>query len=293
MLRKTALFLLCTLLYPPDVSAQNLNGRSERMVGLGQVIIADAPLPEKVFQAQKHKIIVQVTLIDKNNPTFRQSSMGTGSIIGSGTILTNRHVLDEAKTVMGGREYISVFSGIILAETNLITIPLNLVGVGEVGTFKDFMVFQVGVEIMQRASQPNTPMEPNPYRILINDEMGLVDEIKVGAKVYLTGYSPVFGELKDANGRASAVYIDFINYTFPAEVVAKIEEMPMNRVGRLKRLYRLKDGAEPGFSGGMVFDERGRLVGITVSLSPAQNFVYVLSAEDIKDFLRDNRVSIP
>ncbi|MBI2068663.1 MAG: trypsin-like peptidase domain-containing protein [Candidatus Yanofskybacteria bacterium] len=292
MLQKTALLLfLFALLHPPGVSAQDLTRRSESVVGLGQVIIADAPLPESVFRAQKHKIIVQVTLIDRKDPSFRQTSMGTGTIIGAGTILTNRHVLDGAKPVMAGREHTSVFSGLILGETHMAEFPLHLVGVGEAGTYKDFMVLQTGAEIMQRAVQPNTPTNPNPYRILMNNGLKLVDEIRKGERVYITGYSPVYGELKNADGRISGAYVDFINYTFPAEVVAKIEEMPMNRAGKVKKLYRLKDGAEPGFSGGMVLDERGRLIGITFSLSPARNFVYVLSAEDIKNFLRANKVN--
>lgn len=261
------------------------------MIGLGQVVISNAPLPDKVFQGQKHKIVIRVTLIDKKNPSFRRSSMGTGTVIGTGVILTNRHVWDGVKPVMAGREYISTFSGLILGETHMAEIPLRLVGVGEAGTFKDFMVFQTDPEIMQRAIQPNTPDNPNPYWILLNPGLELVNEVRVGEMVYLTGYSPAFGEIESADGQVSGAYIDFINYTFLAEVVAKIEDMPMNRVGRLKRMYRLRDGAEPGFSGGMVLDGRGRLVGITVSLSPALNFIYVLSAQDIRDFLRANNVN--
>ena len=284
-------FVLLHLGSALPTTAQDLSNRSERMVGLGEVVIADAPLPDKVFQAQKHKIIVQVTLIDRKDPSFRQVSMGTGTIIGAGTILTNRHVWDGAKPAMAGREYVSEFSGLILAENHIAEFPLRLVGVGEVGTFRDFMVLQTGPEIMQRAVPPNTPTEPNPYWILRNNEMGLVNKVKVGERVYLTGYSPVFSKINNADGLVFEAYIDFINYTFPAEVVAKIEEMPMNKMGRVKRLYRLKDGAEPGFSGGMCFNEKGHLVGITVLLSPAQNFVYVLSAEDIRDFLRANKVN--
>lgn len=291
MLQKVALLLLFALLHPPGISAQDLNRRSERMVRLGQVVISDAPLPEMVFRAQKHKIIVQVTLIDKKDPKFRQVSMGTGTVIGAGAILTNRHVWDGVKPAMVGRDYISVFSGLILGENHMAEFPLRLVGVGEAGTFRDFMVLQTGPEIMQRAFQPNTPDNPNPYWILLNNGIELIDQIRVGERVYLTGYSPVFGEIENADGQISIAYIDFINYTFPAEVVARIEEMPMNRVGRLRRMYRLRNGAEPGFSGGMVLDGIGRLVGITVSLSPALNFIYILSAQDIRDFLRANNVN--
>src|SRR3989344_330184 len=116
MLRKTALLLLFALLHPPDISAQDLTRRSKIMVGLGEVIIADAPLPERVFQAQKHTLIVQVTLVDKKDPSFSQTSVGTGTILDSGVVLTNRHVLDGTKALMGPREYVAAFSGIIWGE---------------------------------------------------------------------------------------------------------------------------------------------------------------------------------
>ncbi|PIR41992.1 MAG: hypothetical protein COV30_00780 [Candidatus Yanofskybacteria bacterium CG10_big_fil_rev_8_21_14_0_10_37_15] len=292
MFRSSVLFLIFALLHSFIPATSQNQRRIERMIGLGDVIIADAPLPDKVFQAQKHKLIVQVKLTAKNDPTFTQTSSGTGTIIGAGIIITNRHVLETAKIAMEGRVHSSDFSGIILAETSAIEIPLSLAGVGEIGTFKDFMVLKTNVEVLQRAIQPSTPANPNPYEILFNNQMKLIKKSEIGEKIYLTGYSPIVGEITDSNGYKSGAYIDIINFTFVAEILAKIEDMPINKLGKLKRLYRLKDGAEPGYSGGMALNESGYLVGIMVSLSPAQNFVYILSSEDLIDFLKENNLKI-
>jgi len=53
-------------------------------------------------------------------------------------------------------------------------------------------------------------------------------------------------------------------------------------------MYRLRDSAEPGFSGGKVMNDQGQVIGMTIAVSISKNFVFVISSKDIKEFLKDN-----
>ena len=83
--------------------------------------------------------------------------------------------------------------------------------------------------------------------------------------------------------------MDLINFTFPAEVTASITNMPVNKTGT-KKIFRLLDSAEPGFSGGKVMNEDGKVIGMTVAATTANNFIYVFSSQDIKQFFKNNRL---
>ncbi len=281
-----------------SVYAQDLKNRTEEMYHLGKVVIANQPLPDKVFEAQKRKFLVSVTFFEKGTENFITNSLGTGFVSEvPGIILTARHVLKEALTEMEVTkqeriksnpkfDYDYMFMGTIITDAVWINFPLSLVATGELGTFKDVMALRMGPEVMNRAYEEGDIVNSNPYKMLLRTSE--FADAEVGETAYITGFAPIFGQYANKNNKEIPVYIDMINYTFAAEVTAKITDMPVNKAD-VKVLYRLRDGGEPGFSGGMVLNGKGKVVGMTVSMA-SQNFIYVISSKDIKQFLKDNHL---
>lgn len=299
MLRKTALLLLFALLNPPDIFAQDLKNRTEEMYPFGTVIIASESLPDKVYEAQKNKLLVSVRFIEKETSNIIISSVGTGFVIETpGIIITARHLFDgpliDAEKIKNERiksnpkfNYDYVFMGTIITDTAWINFPLFLAAVGEKGTFKDMLALRTDVATMQRAQMVGDIMNPNPYSILMKTSK--FADAKIGDKVYISGFGPIVVKYFDKNNQPVHVYVDLVNHTFPAEVEELITDMPGNRAGT-KMLYRLRDSAEPGFSGGKVVNNNGYVIGMTIAVSSSKNFVYSISSKDIKDFLKDNKL---
>lgn len=299
MLRKTALLLLFALLHPPDISAQDLRNRTEEMYHLGRVIIARESLPDKIYEAQKYKLVISVIFYEKGTDNIITSGVGTGFTSDRpGIILTTRHLLTETirleldalkaeKIKTNPRfDYTYTFMGTIITPTEWVNFPLSLAAVGETGTTKDMMALRVDIQTMMRARIPGDVMNPNPLNMLMRT-FEFVDA-NIGDKVYISGYAPVILEFQEKNkDTTTPTYVRLINFTFPAEVTAKIEDMPVNRHG-IDIMYELFDGAEPGYSGGLVMNIRGQVIAMTVAMT--KNFVYAISSKDLKDFLNDNRL---
>ncbi len=278
--------------------AQDRN-RTENMYHFGKIIISNQSLPDRVYDAQKNKIIVSIVFVEKGTSNTILSSVGTGYVSETpGVIVTARHVLREAlaeaERVKSEKiksnpkfdyEYVSM--GTIVTDKAWLNFPLSLVAAGELGTFKDMMVLKTDAATMQRAQIIGDIMDPNPYNILMKTFK--FADADVGEKVYISGFAPVVADYPDKNNQSIPSYADMLNYTFSAEVIAKIDDMPINKAG-IKLLYRLHDSAEPGFSGGMVLNDRGQVVGMTISMTKSQNFIYIISSKDIKQFLKDNKL---
>lgn len=291
------LFVILQLISTP-LFAQDKN-RTEEMYHFGKVIISNLSLPDEVYDAQKHKVIVSVVFFEKGTLNTIVSSLGTGYVSEtSGIIVTARHVLNEtlveAEKIKTERiksnsrfDYEYVFMGTIITDRAWIDFPLSLVAVGDLGTFKDIMVLRTDIATIQRAQIAGDVLNPNPYNILMKTSK--FADADVGEKVYISGFAPIVVEYPDKNNRLVPTYADMLNYTFPAEVTAKIENMPINKAG-VKLLYRLRDSAEPGFSGGKVMNSDGEVVGMTIAMTISKNFVYVISSKDIKQFLKDNKL---
>jgi len=289
------LFVFLQIISTPTF-AQDLHNRSEDMFHLGRVIIAKEPLPDRVFQAQKNKILVSVVFVEKGTDKVVNNSLGTGFLSEiSGVIVTARHLLDMALVDMERMknniiksnpkfDYDYVFMGTIITRSEWINFPLSLVAIGEKGTFEDIMALRIDAQTMQRAGEISVL---NSYRILTKTLK--FAESNVGEVVYISGFAPVVSEYLDKSGVKTSVFVDLINHTFPAEVEAVISDMPVNRVG-IEKIYRLRDSAEPGFSGGMVLNDKGEVIGMTIAVSISKNFVYAISSKDIEQFLKDNKV---
>lgn len=296
------LFLfICVILQltPTPLFAQDTRNRTSDMYHLGRIITSSESLPDRVYDAQKYKFFISVLYLEKGTDNVITSGTGSGFTSNiPGIILTARHVVSESipeadkiKTEMMKTnprfDYTYSFMGTIMTSERWVNFPLTLAATGEEGTFKDILALRVNMQTMLQARVAGDVINSNPLNILMRPSE--FADANVGDKVYISGFAPVVAGFKDKNKNPISVYVDLINFTFPAEVTAKIEDMPINKAG-VKLLYRLRDGAEPGFSGGMVVNARGQVIGMTVAISSSKNFVYAISSKDIKDFLKDNRL---
>lgn len=286
MFKKTAFLLLFALLqfFTSPLFAQNLKNRTEEMYPFGTVIIAKEPLPDKVYASQKDKIIVSVVYFEKGTSNIVMSSVGTGFVSKiPGIILTVRHLLVETVTA-----YDYVFMGTIVTDSARINFPLFLIAKGEAGTFKDLMVLKTDVETLVKARTDSDIVRPNPYSLLLRTSE-FADAKVDGKKVYISGFAPTVSEYFNKNNQPTSVYVDLINFTFTAEITAPVIDMPINKLG-IRKLFRLIDSAESGFSGGKVMNDNGQVIGMTIAASVARNFVYAISSKDIDQFLKDNKI---
>jgi len=278
--------------------AQDLRNRTEEMYPFGKIIISSESLPDKVYEAQKNKILISVVFLEKGTSNIITNSVGTGYVSETaGVIVTARHLLmeiiPEMEKVKAEKrktnplfDYEYVFMGTLITSSAWTNFPLYLVAIGEQGTLKDMMVLKTDVATMEKARRIGNFANPNPYAILLKTSR--FSDAKVdGSRVYISGFGPVTAGYFDKNNRPVSVFVDLINHTFSAEIEALLPEMPENKTG-VKIMYRLRDSAEPGFSGGKVMNDQGQVIGMTIAVSISKNFVFVISSKDIKEFLKDN-----
>jgi hypothetical protein len=291
-------FVLSQLVATP-LFAQDLRNRTEEMYPFGTVIISSESLPDKVYEAQKDKIMVSAIFIEKETNKVFINSVGTGFITKSpGIVVTARHVFDQslvdAESIKSEKiksnpqfDYTYEFKGTIITDRAWVKFSLYLVAIGEKGTFKDIMILRADPRTMEKAMASGDLFNPNPYSILMRTSK--FADAKVGDKVYISGFAPGVTEYFDKDNKVVPVYMDLVNHTFIAEVEALLPEMPGNKT-EVKTIYRLRNGAEQGFSGGKVLNDKGQVIGMTIAMSREKNFVYAISSDDIEQLLKDNKL---
>lgn len=292
------IFVLSQFVSTP-LFAQDLRNRTADIFHMGRVIISSESLPDPVYESQKNKILISVLFIEKGHDTSFITSVGTGFVTENpGTIITARHLLDlsivDAEKIKSEKiksnpkfDYGYMFMGTIITDKEWLNFPLTLVAVGGKGTLKDVMALKVDSKTMEKAQMVGDTFYQNPLRLLMKTTK--FADADIGEKVYISGFAPSVAQYVDKNNQLVPVYADFIDHTFPAEVEAVITDMPGNKTG-VKVLYRLRDHAEPGFSGGKVLNSQGQVIGMTVAASVSRNFIYALSSKDIRDFLKENKL---
>lgn len=149
------------------------------------------------------------------------------------------------------------------------------------------MALRVDPQTMEKARTIGDAFNPNPYSMLMRTSK--FANADLGEKVYISGFAPTTAEYLDKNNKSVHVYMDLINHTFVAEVEVPLPEMPGQKT-EVKTIYRLRNHAESGFSGGKVMNKDGEVIGMTIALSHEKNFIYVISSKDLKDFLKDNKL---
>ena len=303
MAMKSKVVLLTLLILSFSISAkaqdQNLRNRTKELYNYGQIIIAAEPLPDPVYQAQNKKVVILTEFTGKNKPgdtTFPFSSTGTGFIPkqAPNNIVSAAHMLREpilfAKSkgydykldknnLPEGIDYSYRIRGVILNADGWFIFPLSLRAIERFDSERDIMALSIDVNTISLAFNLSILHEgniiDNPYRLLLQP-LELAENVKAGDEVYTSGYSVNF-------------YYDVIDFTFKSEITALNSNMPVNQHG-VRLLIRILGHAEPGFSGGPTFNKEGKVIGLTVSMSLGYNFTTVISAKDIKKFLKDNDI---
>src|SRR3989344_6310279 len=292
ILKSSILSLIITLFLCQPAYSQNSHNRTEHVYG-NDTVISDEPLPDKVYQAHKNNLMIVINFYaqeeNKKEKIGLFASLGNGSFVKPGIIITARHILTEAlkqfeltksehskSGIIASYSY-EIFGVIISEDPQVVTLPLNLRAYENTGSERDLMALEVPPEIMRKAFEISVINPNDPSRILL-----------ATAK---------FADAKLANLKSNTndVYIvgtiysdyDMLHYIFQAQVGAVLENMAANRRG-LKKHYRLIGHAEPGYSGGPVLNKDGELIGITILSTDGRNFIYAVSSKDVKDFLKDN-----
>lgn len=240
--------------------------------------------PEKVKESLKNVIGITADIYPKNNNLttifgYGQKTAGTGLMFEPGIFISARHILMSginsfgrlAGTLLFDRHGIPSSSNLnysIIGTTDVgrktRDIKLNLVGMGTVYKFEDYMVLR----------SYNYPPELKP----IERDEKMLDIDKV---IYNAGYVHTF-EYLETDPSYSPVLFDIIRTSYTGSVDAIIKDLPVNKLG-VSFLYRIKIKFEQGFSGGPILNSEGKLVAITVWGS--YNYLYAIPIKDIRLFI--------
>lgn len=264
-----------------------------------QALQSDAPLPIAVKESFKSTIGITVKFFVKNkiNQVYSTDLMqygGTAFMTEPGIFISARHIFFSSIIEMQniwpftldteglpvGSNYLYEFCGTANINGKPVIFPLELIGMGDPYKFQDFAAFKAS----------NLPAGLKPLKF--EENIGLTDAAYSSGRI--PAYRPGGGSL---NPTKKAVLMDFINFIFTGHISAILDDMPDLRNDGLLRLYRLSKSinsptpvysgnVEPGFSGGPVFDKNGRVIGMTVILSPGHNFFHAISATDLKIFVQ-------
>ena len=168
--------------------------------------------------------------------------------------------------------YNYTFYGTANINNRAVTFPLELIAMGDPYRPKDLAIF--------RAKNPPpelTPLEFGPPASL-------------GNTVYTSGRVASFNPFNDdLNSIRKKVLDDFINFNFTGHIVGIVTNLPYNTYSGFKKIYNIRTALEPGFSGGPVFDKNGKMIGLTVSVTPGLSFLHAISAEDQEIFIKELR----
>ncbi|OGN06794.1 MAG: hypothetical protein A2750_03590 [Candidatus Yanofskybacteria bacterium RIFCSPHIGHO2_01_FULL_45_42] len=247
----------------------------EMLFSSGEVLIADEPLPSKVFNAQKNvlKIIAGFYSKDDANPDSF-IFLGSGFVEkNSGLVVTARHLLVEPLFSVGQphvvngdlvSKYAHDFYAIVERADSLEIFPLFFVAMSKLDTYGDVMLLR----------PTNKNLNVNPLELDLNASLG--------DTVYTSGFTAHYSNYYDLDGKIKNVLVDEIKFNFRNKISAIKENQGLAAAG-VSRIYRMVDHAQGGFSGGPVLNDQGRVIGITIEVNGA--FVYAMSARDILNLI--------
>lgn len=245
-------------------------------------------LPGKVQNSFKSVIGITSRFIFDPNISYPFSppnepldSGGTGFMIEPGLFITARHIFlaamydfrfRGAKFNIGinglptSSDYTYNFFATTESNNQKVTFPMELRGMGDITLFKDIAALKA--EDFPKSLKP----------------LELAEEARLNETVYMAGKIPIFVPPDNMGTLRNKILMDFLNYTFQGKIKAILTNMPANKAGTAK-IYRIEGSLELGFSGGPIFNSEGKVVAITMSKSA--NFIYAVSATDIKNFITE------
>lgn len=264
-----------------------------------EALESDTPLPEKVRESFKSTINITVQFVFHTSGIYfssRTMEFGGSGFMAEGIYVSARHIffntildLDSGRRPIPftldknglphSSHYNYCFYGTADVNGKLVTFPLELIAMGNPYRNHDFAVFRA----------VNGPR----LKSLEFEETASLRDI-----VYSSGRVPSFNLLgDDLNPIRKNVLVDFLNYTFTGHISAILTDMPHNRSAGLQKIYRIGrstnnvapgypgNNVEPGYSGGPVLNQNGKVIGMSVLLSPGFNFSRAISAKDIRLFI--------
>lgn len=266
---------------------------------------SDGPVPPRVIELFGSTININVRFYRKDysyNKSGQLEPMGEGSGSGfmavkPGIFVSARHtflatinyMLEEKRIPFSldrnglpiSNYYDYKFFGTAEVKGRAVTFPLELVAMGEPLLGQDFAIFK-------------TLSFPPELAVLEFEETSHRKDL-----VYSAGRVPVFKPIDDdINFIKKLTQMDFINHIFTGRINEVLTNMPLNRESKLKKIYRIQKflgNIEPGFSGGPVLNQDGKVIGMSIMLGNGTNFSYAISATDLKLFIQklQNKGIIP
>lgn len=256
-----------------------------------EVLISESPLPDKVKNSFQNTINITACFILNNRSFFSSSEQiefgGTASMFEPGLFISARHIflttiielqqMGRSVTIDKNGLPISdnyryTFYGTANIKGQAVTFPLELIAMGDPYRPLDLAVF--------RATDP-------PIQLT---SLKFAESARLGDIVYSSGRIPSFNpNNNDMNPIRKRVLSDFISFNFKGQISGIVTDLPNNAYAGFKKIYSIRTGLEPGFSGGPVFNEGGEIVGLTVSITPGLNFSHAISSEDQILFIKKIR----
>ncbi len=291
------LFLFLLQLVPATAEAQR--NQTKETSSLGRFLIAPSPLPDSVYRAQEKKIYLVAHFqrkgpVSEGDPLLPATYTSTGFVVGTYVLTAGHLIMDSVSLLKShgldfelnngipqGIDYEYTFRGRIIVGSITMDFPLTLVAI-DVGSTRDILALKPEPSTLEfllanpQILNAEGRLVRNPL-VMLTEPHKLTDMVELNEQVFISGYS--------GDGQS-----DLIDFTFPGTMVAKIEKLAVNQNG-VRRLYRVLGKVEPGFSGGPMFNKKGEVLGMHISASYMFNFVYVISSEDIRDFLRDHKLA--
>ena len=274
----STLSLSFLLIFASSIFAQQY----ETIYPNGLTLIARKPLPQKVYLAQQNIVEIEGRFFTNEKP-HREITGGQGSGFiekKSGYVISARHNIIEAmveiwsehdlpyyideKGIPVSKKYHYKFYAIVYTATSKVEYPLEVVGIGPLGTHADVMAFR--------------PLKQIPV-----NGLELFDNPRVGDEVYASGFTGYTTHYHQENGWKVVVNAGSTKFNFENIVAAVLEDKKITSFG-VKRIYKLFGGIEFGFSGGPVLDRHGQVIAVTIEES--KNFLYAISSQDVRALIK-------